>query len=161
LNKGLGLDARMFWPHLPESFCIYLDVSAPNLAKRFDHLQLINAKAKQMAGASAHELHNEIYHLWEHGRERPPRVEKPIAIPAHSKIKHEVKFCGERIWPSDSLKATDADLNTGWHLVHHWITYLETARPQKPNEIAVTLAHLIGDIEEATSKEGLISVMRA
>jgi hypothetical protein len=159
----LVLDARMFWPYLPEAFCKYLDNSAPNLAKQFDRLTLVNAKAAEMAarGASAHDTHNEINHLWAHGTERPKSVPKTVIIPEHSKIKHEVKFCGEIVWPSDLLKATDADLNTGWHLVHHWISYLETAKPQKPNEIAVILAHLIADIGEASSKDGLVAVMRA
>lgn len=161
LNKGLGLDIRMFWPHLPEAFCKYIDASGASLAKNFERLTLVNAKAMEMAGASAHQLHNEINHILQHGSERPPAAEKPVVIPEQSRIRHEVKFCGGRIWPSDLLNVTDADLISGWHLAHHWISYLETARPQRPNEIAQMLAQMTNDIGEASSKEGLVDVMRA
>jgi hypothetical protein len=164
LGGSLVFDARIFLPDVPEGICKWMTMS--KLVEQVDRVELLNAKAVALKNAnmSAAEIHEELMHFWTHGSERP-KVERKITIdPADSKarIKHEVTFCGQVIWPHDAWdKVTYDDLNAGWHLVDYWVQRLEKAQPQKPNEVAVQVQHLIQDIAKASSIDGLTNVMLA
>jgi hypothetical protein len=165
LSNTTGFDARIFLPNVPVAITKYIEMR--DLFDRIDRIERLDARAVELSadGTSAADSHTELHHLWEHGEDRPAPVKKTVTLmPGDSKerIKHEVTFCGEVIWPRESLKhVTYQDMNAGWHLIHHWCKYLETARPQKPNEIAVQVQHLIQDIAVATNLGGLTDVMLA
>jgi hypothetical protein len=165
LSNFQKFDASVFLPHVPVAITSFMKME--DLVKRVDLLERLDARAVALAtaGISETEIHTELLHLWEHGTDRPTLVKKALALaPGDSKerIRHEVKFCGETIWPREGLKhVTYQDMNAGWHLIHHWCKYLEHARPQKPNEIAVQVQHLIQDLAAATSLSGLADVMLA
>jgi hypothetical protein len=165
LSANNAFDARVFMPDVPVAICKYFKLK--QLAERADRLMQFNERAIALiaAGASINDLHAELIHLWEKGENRPAPVKKPIELAADdskNRIKHEVKFCGEIIWPRESLKHVSyQDMNMGWHLVHYWVGYLENARPQKPNEISSLVQHLIQDIAAATSINALTDVMLA
>lgn len=162
LSNSKGFDARVIIPHVPESFCKYYSLA--DLAHRIDQLQLLDstAAALQRRNASIEVVHKQLAHIWEHGtllQEQAATV--VIAVTdSKNKIKHEVKYCGKMIWPSEQLKhVTYDDLNAGWHLIDYWVKYLETATPQKPREIGTIVRHLIHDIAAGSSKQGLVEVM--
>jgi|SRR5262245_8516600 len=164
LSNGKRFDARAFLHNVPKSVTDYVD-----LRQLYDRLELIepvtqHADALIARGASAEELHEELSHMWHNkGSARPKRAKPVVEVAADDSkahIKHEVKFCGDVIWPNNALKdVTYQDLNTGWQLVHHWTRHLEHATPQKPNEVAVQVQHLIQDIASASSISGLVAVM--
>jgi hypothetical protein len=168
LSNTAAFDARVWLPDVPDAICKY--ISFEHLLERnrsIDKIKGMNALAVelQQSGVSASDIHTQLTHWWQTGAKRPAPVSKPVSIAeddSKARIKHEVKFCGQVIWPCESLKhVTYQDLNAGWHLVHHWVGYLEHASPQKPKEIDVQLGHLIWDLKEASSIFGLIEVMLA
>jgi hypothetical protein len=163
LTNSFAIDVRVFLPDVPEAFC--RTFALQQLAQRLDRLTLLNAKAAELkaAGTSAFDIHAELSHIWETGSVRPPRVVKTVELPpedSKNRIKHAVKYCGEVIWPHDSLKhVTYQDLNMGWHIADHWLKRLEVATPLKPNELLVEIMHLIQDLRAASSLTGVTDVM--
>ena len=163
LTNSFAIDVRVFLPDVPEAFC--RTFTLPQLAQRLDRLALLNAKAAELkaVGTSAFDIHAELSHIWETGAVRPPRVVKTVELPpedSKNRIKHTVKYCGEVIWPHDSLKyVTYQDLNMGWHIADHWLKRLEVATPLKPNELLVEIMHLIQDLRAASSLTGVTDVM--
>jgi hypothetical protein len=157
-------DARIFLPEVPEAITKYIQFE--HLADNIERVEAMNAKAAALKAAdvSEKEIYEELAHFWQHGRERQKVVRKIVVHPSDSKarIKHEVTFCGELIWPHENWNhITYQDLNAGWHLIDHWANHLAVAQPQKPKEIAVQLRHLILDIAQASSIKGLTDVMVA
>jgi hypothetical protein len=150
-------DARVFLPHVPPGITKYITMK--QLVERIDRLRTVDKAAE----GGAH--FDDIAHLWNTGTERPAPVKPVIVVPPEdtkARIKHEVKFCGEVIWPSEHLRDVSFnDMNTGWHLMHYWYNYLGTASPQKPNEIMVQIGHLMHDIKAADTIEGLYKAMSA
>jgi hypothetical protein len=163
LSNSTAFDARIFLPDVPEAFCKNIDL--PKLVRRLDRLDLLNNKAAELAAAKteAFEVHNELHHIWETGAVRPPRIAKLVELTpddSKNKITHPVKYCGEVIWPHESLRhVTYQDLNMGWHIADHWLKRLEVAKPQKPNELLVDIMHLIQDLRAASSLPGVTDVM--
>ena len=163
LSNSNEFDARIFLPKIPAGLAKAIPFA--QIVDRFDRLAGMNKRADELIAIAtpASELHNELQHFWQTGTILPPKKVARVSLPdadSKNRIKHEVKFCGEIIWPRDSLKhVTYDDLNAGWHLVHHWLMHLENATPQKPKEVAVAVRHLIWDIKEASSISGLIDVM--
>jgi hypothetical protein len=163
LSNSDTIDARIVLPDVPEGFCKTFTLQ--QLAQRLDHLELLNSKAAELkaAGLSAFDIHTELHHIWETGAARPPQAVKSIELaPDDSKnrIKHQVKYCGDVIWPNESLKHVSyQDLNMGWHIADHWLKRLEVATPLKPNELLVEIMHLIQDLRAASSLAGVTDSM--
>jgi hypothetical protein len=163
LTNTQAIDARVFLPDVPYPFLQRFTLF--DLAKHLDCLGLLNSKAAELrdASASAFDTHNELMHIWENGTLKPAPVAKPVSVAVDdtkSRIKHEVKYCGIVIWPSERLKhVTYNDMNMGWHIADHWLKHLEVATPQKPNEVLVEVMHLIQDLRAASSLNAVTDVM--
>lgn len=165
LSDHQDVDLRVFFPALPEGFCKFRGIKdAVSNTERMAQTNLLAAQLRAQKTPDG-ELQTEVEHIWASGEKLAPRPEKPIEVALNdtkAQIKHEVTFCGERIWPSDYLKdVTFADMNAGWHIVHHWANALEHASPQKPKEVSKAIRALTHDLAEATSIKGVRDVMIA
>ena len=159
-NVQAPLDVRIFFPDLPEAFCKHMTLL--NAIEQHDRLILVNERAAELAAnnTSMAVVFKELAHLLQTGKTLPPPP--PVQFPANSRIKHEVKYCGEVIWPGKGLDDLSyEDLRAGWHLADHWLKTLEVATPKKPNEVLTELNHLVQDIRAASSLDGLCRVMTA
>jgi hypothetical protein len=160
LSDTFNIDARMFFANLPEAWCKHLSVS--DVSKSFDRFVQADSRAAELLATNVpmNDIFRELYHLVQTGKALP--IKPPIAFPAGSKIKHEVKYCGVTIWPGSGLDHVSYDdLKAGWHLADHWLKTIEVATPQKPNEVLTAVMHLLQDIKAASSINGLCDVMDA
>jgi hypothetical protein len=160
LSNVPAIDVRIFFPSLPEAFCKHITLTA--VLSQFDRYLVADARANELLaiGASMSEIFRELAHIIETGRLVPCRP--AIEFPANSRIRHEVKYCGEIIWPGIGLSEVSyEDLKAGWHLADHWLKYIEAGTPQKPNEVLTQVLHLCQDIKAATTIDGLCRVMSA
>jgi hypothetical protein len=165
LSNTQEFDARIFLPAVPKGFCERFDL--PLLARNIDKLELLNSRAAELnaAGMSAFDIHNELQHVWQNGVVKPPQAPKVVALAlddSKNQIKHTVKYCGDVIWPRESLKHVSyKDLNMGWHIADHLLKYFEVAKPQKPNEVLVEVMQLVQDLRAASSLTGVTDTMMA